>query len=611
MRRLLTYILVVLPIAALLVAGSLFILLPQLAASRLAERAEARQGLTMTVDGGSGLTLSDGLAVTLDNVSFTRTDKQGVPLATVGRIRIESPVSQILGGGLKRITLVDPVFTFIAADTKNFPEDDGGGPDAKTSARPLDIAIENGAIKASDPQHNLALAVTDISGQITQSDSGALEARLRGLFNGVSSELALTVEDTRRLQQRGSPSDVTLSSKAGEVVMSGRLRLTGALQFDGSLSAEAADAQSFLSWMGVPLAGLADGLPLAIDAGLSIAHANAKFRNLAFALADMQAKGQVTIQAASPRPSLNADLAFNTVNLNVYSSSDATAAATAPDLTRDWREDALPFNDLKAADAEIALTTDSFSAGAVTTGTTSLKATVKDGVLQSHVETLALFGGKGALDLTLRHGPSPELKVVLDVAGVAAKEFLGRAFGITFLAGPIDLKTDLAAKGASPAQLISSLSGSASVSVKNGQIDGLDLANLAGVVSRDDAEGWGINGGAATTLAAANASASFADGIATLHDTHLESAGLAADLSGEVDLLRRAVNLKVTSGKGLPLPVAARVKGAWDRPKLSAKLDVDGLLRDGTNGLLDGPADGLSKDAAKSAKKALKKLLGD
>jgi AsmA protein len=613
MRRSLKYPLIGIPVVAAVLAGGVAVLLPQLAAARLAERAESRHGLSMSVEGGSGFTLSDGLAITLDTVTFTRSDAQGVPLTTVGQIRIDNPLQQVLGGRLRRISLIDPVFTFTAADTKNLPGDDAAAAEAapKATARPLDIAIENGAIKAADAQHNLALAVTDISGTLLQSEDGALDAELRGLFNGVATSLTLSVDDTRRLQQRGSPSDVTLASKAGQIVMSGRLRLTGALQFDGSVSAESDDTQSFLSWMGVPLAGLSEGVPLALDAGLSLAHAKARLRNLAFALGEMQAKGEIAVQAAAPRPAVTADLAFNSLNLNIYSRKGPASASAPPDLTKDWREAALPFDDLRSVDAEVALTTDSFTAGAVTAGPTNLKASLKDGALQAHVETLALEQGKGVLDLALKQDASTQMTLALDVAGVESKGFLGKAFGITFLSGPTDLKANLTASGSSPAQLISSLKGSATVSLRDGSVDGVDLAKLAGLVSGDDLEGWGVSEGSATAVSAAGATATFADGIGTLADTEIAAAGLTAKVEGNVDLLRRAVDLTVKPGKGLPLPVAARIRGPWERPKLSAKLDVEGVLRSGTGDGLEDAAKGVAKGAAKSAKKALKQLLGD
>ena len=609
MRRSLRYVLLGVPLAAVVLAGGALTLLPGLAKSRLAERAQTRHGLTMSVDGGTGLSFSDGLAVTLDNVSFTRTSAQGVPSLVVGEIRVPAPLRLLVGGSIRRIELVDPVFSFVASDSTAPAEITDAAAEAAPApkekpVKPLAISIDNGSIKASDPQHNLAIAVTDITGELTQAGTGTLEGDLRGLFNGVATQLALTVDDTRRLAQPGSPSDITLTSKAGQVVMSGRLRLAGDMQFDGSVSAEATDAQSFLSWLGVPLEGLADGLTLGLDAGVSISQAKAQFRNLAFALGNMQAKGELSLQAASPRPALDATLAFNTVNFNIYSGSDDPGTTSPPDLTTDWREKRLPFADLKAADASLSVTSESLMAGAVTAGPSSLKATLKDGVLQAHVESSALFSGKGSLDLTLQQGQDTGLAVALDVAGAEAKDFLGKAFGIHFLSGPVNLQTDLKATGNNPAQLISTLAGTASLALTGGSIDGIDLASLAGLISKEEAQGWGLSDGAVTPLTSATASAAFSDGIATLSQGQIEAAGLAASVSGDVDLLRRALNLTVKPERGLPLPVAARVKGPWDNPKMSAKVDVEGVL-DAVG------ADDISAQDVKSAKKALKKLLGD
>ncbi len=194
------------------------------------------------------------------------------------------------------------------------------------------------------------------------------------------------------------------------------------------------------------------------------------------------------------------------------------------------------------------------------------------------------------------------------MAGAEAKDFLGKAFGIHFLSGPVDLKTDLKAVGSSPAQLISTLAGTASLSLTGGALDGVDLATLAGLVSKEDAQGWGLADGVSTPLSAAKAQANFKDGIATLSDSSIDAAGLAATVSGDIDLLRRAVNLTVKPERGLPIPVAARVKGPWEKPKISAKVDVECVLDSvGAGNLSEEDVN----NAAKSAKKALKKLLGD
>lgn len=589
------------------------ILLPQVVASRLTEKAQERYGLTLAVEGGANLSFTDGLAVELHGVTLTDSTAQGVPLATIPTLVVSSPLSHIRGGeDMRRVKLVDPVFAFssepVAKATS--PEVAEAAPKPKLSVKPLDLDIVNGSLKASDDAHGLVIAVSDISGQITQAEDGTLQAGLRGMLNAVPTELTLAVDDTRRLRENGSPADISLTSKAGQIILSGRLGLAGDLSFDGSASAESGDARNFLAWLGMPLKGLATASVLGIDAGLSISKSKASFKNLAFALADMQAKGVVEIQASGTRPTINAELAFNVLDLNIYhrTAKDAVAKPAPPDLSTEWSEKPLPFDDLKAVDGALKITTDVFKAGAVETGASSLTATLGDGALQARIETTALFGGTGALDVTLSHGAPTQMKLALAVTGVAAKQFLGAAFGVSFLSGPADMTLDLSAKGDSPAQLISTLAGTANVKLQNGSIDGIDLAARAGLLKTDDAEGWGVSSGDVTSVTSASATARFADGIAALDSTRVEAAGLSAEITGNVDLLRRAVDLKATPGSGLPLPVAATVKGPWDKPKLSAKIDVENVLRDG-----DVPEDveKLAKGAAKKAKKKLKKLFGN
>ncbi len=616
MRHPLKFIVIGLPLLAFIVLAASAILLPQVVASRLAERADARHGMKLTVDGGSGFSISNGLVVVLNDVTLSQGSAQGVPMARIGRIEVTSPLSQVFSPtGLRAVRLVDPVFTFVAGDNGTSPTD-GNAAVTKISSKSFAIEIENGTVKAVDPAHDLVIAATDISGMIARGEDGALEAKLRGLFNGAASELTLTVDDVLRLREKGSPADLALASAHGQIVMSGRLGLAGQVSFDGHTSAETKDARGFLAWLGMPLRGLAENTLLGVDAGLSISQSRASLTNLAFALGDMQAKGLVEVQAGTPRPRVKADLAFNLLTLNVYGTAQpGNPVVAAPDLRKDWREIPLPFDDLKAIDGEISITTDRFVAGAVDTGAAVLKATLDNGKLAARLDAAALFGGKGSLEFALNRGTTTAMNLSLDVTGVEAREFLGKGFGLTFLSGPVDLKADLTAKGESPAQLASTLAGTANVALQESRIDGLDLAALAGVISAADAQGWGLSPGSATALARATASANFTDGIATLKDTKLEAKNLTADVSGEIDLLRRAVDLKVSPGAGLRLPVAAKVKGPWDNPKLSAKIDIDNVLSDGVgNGAGNVAQDGLddvAKGAAKKAKKALKKLFGN
>ena len=61
-----------------------------------------------------------------------------------------------------------------------------------------------------------------------------------------------------------------------------------------------------------------------------------------------------------------------------------------------------------------------------------------------------------------------------------------------------------------------------------------------------------------------------ADGIATFRALNVEMPQLSFTVSGSVDLLRRAADLKstATSGETPLLPVPIVIKGRWDAPRI-------------------------------------------
>jgi AsmA protein len=73
-----------------------------------------------------------------------------------------------------------------------------------------------------------------------------------------------------------------------------------------------------------------------------------------------------------------------------------------------------------------------------------------------------------------------------------------------------------------------------------------------------------------TPVDSLSATASLADGLATLGVSELATPGLRMSLSGTVDLLRRALDLKaeLLPPETAPLPVPVIVQGNWAAPRI-------------------------------------------
>jgi uncharacterized protein involved in outer membrane biogenesis len=609
-------LLIVLPVLALLLLAVALLVLPRLAADRLALNLKEKHGLELAVQGSSGLSIVHGLAATFGNVAISESATPEIAIARIDKMTVPLPISSLFTrAGLRHVILEDAIFTFDAKDDNAARAAQApANIQASPSAKPFRIEMRNASVKANDPERQISISATDVSGEVVLAEDKSLSANLRGLLNGGSTVLQLNVDDIARLRQKGSPADVTLTSGAHTLVLTGRLGIHKALTFDGSVAAESPDLRSFLRWLGFTTAGFAMPTPVALDAGLSISKSQASFSNLAFALANMQAKGTLVFQAANPRPLVTANLAFNALDLGFYAASaDNGPVKTAPDLTQEWQEKPFDVSDLKRFDAKVSLTTEAVSIGAVAAGPATVEADIVDGAVVAKITTQALYGGSGKLDFSLTSEDRPQLALKIDVSGAEARLVLAQAFGIRFLEGPVTLMADVKANGQNVAQLISTLSGTTSLSLNEGTVDGLNMAAVAGLVARNDIEGWGTSAGEVTTLTNVAVAAILADGIATLNNSSLKAAGISAEISGTIDLLRRAldVHVKPMAAGGSNVPLAFRVRGLWDKPKLTAKLDAGEVLRSMGEEDVANEVEELANSTAKKAKKTLKKLFGN
>jgi uncharacterized protein involved in outer membrane biogenesis len=599
-----------------LVLFTLALIIPSLVLQRLATSVQSRYGLVAEVEGGAQLSFSDGLAVALSGITITRPGASGVPLLTAPLIRVPLSLDTIFASDPTRQMIVEDAVITLAEDEPGAPPAARAAGTTAKAVKPFDIRLENASLKATgfgaSTGSGASLAVTGLSGTIVQDGDGSLQARLRGLFNGADTGFEISVDDAARFRGQGSPADITISAGHASIAMTGLLGLSKGLAFDGSLSADAPDSKKFLAWLGLPLQGLKDNLAFGADAGVSLSGTAVALSDLALGLGPLTVKGKLALETSGERPMLNADLSADRLTTAIYGAATPDAV---PDLNSDWREAPFDLSDLKRINATVKMSAATCICAGIETGPATLSAQLQSGALTAALVAAPQSGGDVSVDLALSSDADPALGLKLKATDVRAEDLLAKAFGVSFLQGPIALDADLTSGGASAAEMMSRLAGQASVSLKDGTLRGVDLAQAVGLAGEDSREGWGGSADQALSLpAAGTATARFADGIASLSDTRLESEGVKLAISGEVDLLRRAVNLMAKpEGKAARLPLGIRIKGPWDNPKVSAKLDTgDGSVND----LLDAAAavaadPALAKDASKAAKKILKSLTGN
>jgi AsmA protein len=145
------------------------------------------------------------------------------------------------------------------------------------------------------------------------------------------------------------------------------------------------------------------------------------------------------------------------------------------------------------------------------------------------------------------------------------------------------------------------------------------MVDLISKVRSAVSDGWGKGPENLSSFDDAAASFLIEDGVARSEDVKVESSAFHVSGSGEVDLLRRALDFKfdpalVTgSGQTTRLPVQVVVKGPWHGPKIYPNLE--GIL-DNPEAAYDalrslGVSEKTFKEIEKEGGKLLKKLFGN
>jgi uncharacterized protein involved in outer membrane biogenesis len=213
--------------------------------------------------------------------------------------------------------------------------------------------------------------------------------------------------------------------------------------------------------------------------------------------------------------------------------------------------DPLPFDVLRGWDATIAIQAKQVLVGLVP-ALTDLRtsATLQDGTLRLDALNAILAGGaiEGGAMLETAADP-PRLTVEAHVSGAQLSRPL---FGT-----PLDVRSGLAsanaklsAKGYSPAALLSTLSGEAGATLRDGAATGFDLTGAgaalvaADATSRDGLVRAALQGGT-TAFSTLDLATQLRDGIATLTAAQLTGPGGTATASGSVDLHGGLLDLRL------------------------------------------------------------------
>ena len=559
------------------------------------KRIEEATGYQIDIDGGATVRLWPLTTVTLRDVRlYDPKDRVLSQRLSAESIRAELSLRGLLTGAprVRELNIVRPVVTLPmsrerggAANGFAGRSDIVLGPEQRPFA--LDrIIVSDATVIFKDARH--------------QVESRIEHLNVKGLASP-GRKLDLTLD--------GRAGDQIFKAEAKATVPSGPLeRLTVPLEFE------------------FEAAGL---LPQAVSGTgeVNLKGSTISINSLTGMLGQARFSGYASIEATT-KPLVKLDLDFKKLDLETPASLDNTKAATRSGADANWSNEPIKLDGLNYVDADIKISASELNIGSMNLAPAKIEGTLAGGIVRATVSEVGLYEGQAALGLAIDASiATPIYALRADLRDVRALPLLSRAADFTWLDGKMQAQFDIRATGGTQRELVESLSGTSNIDFRDGQIRGLNVAQMIRSLTSTTLHGWQDDSTQTTDLSELHGTFAIENGKAATADLRLAGPLMRVTGNGSIDLAAKSLAFKLeprlvmtTQGQGstvadpLGLGVPVTLEGPWSSPRIYP--DIAGILdnpdaafaklRDmgqglfGKGGLFGGDGkDGQSKDGNK------------
>jgi len=471
--------------------------------SEITERTRAATGRDLVIAGPLSFRLLPSISLTAGNVSFSNVPGgKARNMATLDTLRVSVRFLPLLKGELQidGFELVNPVIALevdkngkgnwemAGASTPQQPAPAASGKTDLSFLEGLsldDVKLTNGKVTYYDAATDKTMEVSAINASLSlPAFDREFKADGRFTWQGKEVSLDATLASLKGfLAGQGQPFTASVQSQPVTLNVNGTATMADSPSVSGVVDLNVPSVRDLAAWAGTPLTMPGTGLgPLAISGKLDYAGSKASFSDATLALDDIKATGGVAFDTGGARPKVTGELKVATLDLNPYLPPPAPAAPAQQIV---WSDTPIDASGLKAADLDFTFAADAIKVMTYNIGESQLHLTLNNGVMTADLAKMALYQGTGSGTVTL-NGQQPDLalKANFALAGVQAEPLLMDAAKMDRLTGTMETKLDVTATGNSQKALISALNGSGTVTFKDGEIRGVDLAKIASTIEQ-------------------------------------------------------------------------------------------------------------------------------
>jgi AsmA protein len=291
--------------------------------------------------------------------------------------------------------------------------------------------------------------------------------------------------------------------------------------------------------------------------------------------------GWASVDIAS-KPLVKLDLDFQ--RLNVAMTKSAPGSAKAP-----WSNATIDINGLNYVDAQARISAAQLNLGDTQFAPAAIEANLASGVLKLRVANLGTYGGQANGDLTIDASTaSPSYMLQTDLVGVRALQLLQTAADFDKLDGKMQAKIAVRSTGNSQRAIMTNMSGTVFALFQDGQLRGLNVAQMIRSLTASTLTGWQENSQQATDLTQLSASFKIDKGQATTYDLNLVGPLVKVTGVGTIDLGTKQMGFRVepklvmtTEGQGrtsdpVGFGIPVIIDGYWSEPRIYP--EMSGIL---------------------------------
>lgn len=570
MKRALWILTAVVLAAAALVAFAIMLVPREALRARMGEQLAAWTGRDVSFAGAPEIDFFPRLTVTLNDVRVGGpAGMQGAEIVSMERLTGEVRLLPLIIGRVEigSFSLLRPTFTLVSDEKgeRNWVFDSGAA--ALQLAFSGDVplgrfVVEDGRVvyesrgrKVSErlDSMNLDVAWPSVRQPLTILGSGLWRGEEIKLSGTAAAPFDFLNGDTTPLESHFDSAPVVVS-------FDGTASGVDSPRLEGALSANAPSLRRFAAWLGASVDEGTTLGPASLSGAATFGGNMLAVEGAALTLDGNSASGAVSVLLAE-RPEITGTLDFPALDLTPYFANFSSALAGADD----WRKVGADSDWLGGLVTDIRLSAASVRVGALEFGKTAASVTLNDARMEIGVAGAAFSGGSvaGALVVTdIPNMPESNVEVQLhatDVDLASASPALGLPAGFS---GTASAAIDVAGGGRDFDSLMTTLGGTATLSVHDGAVPLFGVAELAAATDTPAAEPV-----SATAVESLDLSLSFNAGTATLEQAKAVATDFTADATGRIGLVDGDLGV---SGNVQPLsggaPRAFEIEGTLARP---------------------------------------------